>query len=241
MRLCNSGLPEEHFVCYQTSQRNWVIIKVLYRCLQRYLLGWRISRLGFVTPNVGEVSLGPLGSAHHLSLASIATNELVIKWCVTERVERLAGNEIELGIGYRWSNLGQVTYRWQREQRMLLCGLTDKDLRRICRNQYGHPGSATSYWPRMVLGHVYIVLEPVGSARLMLRWQFYYEFMHFDVPKEFGVPYVITDVTRSLEMVETQRLIYWKPMFGHRKCSGWNRDFTGLPGGLPEPPGSQMG
>ena len=45
--------------------RNWVIIKVLCRCLRRYLLGWRISRLGFVTPIVGEVSLGPLGNAHH--------------------------------------------------------------------------------------------------------------------------------------------------------------------------------
>ena len=98
MRLCNSRLPEEHFVCYQTSQRNSVIIKVLYRCFQRYLLGWRISRLGFVTPIVGEVSLGPLGNAHHLSLASIATNELVAGWCITERVKRLAGNEIELGI-----------------------------------------------------------------------------------------------------------------------------------------------
>ena len=98
MRLCNSRLPEEHFVCYQTSQRNWVIIKVLYRCLRRYLLGWRISRLGFVTPIVGEVSLGPLGNAHHISLASITTNMLVVRWCITERVKRLAGNEIELGI-----------------------------------------------------------------------------------------------------------------------------------------------
>ena len=98
MRLCNSRLPEEHFVCYQTSQRKWVIIKVLYRCLQRYLLGWRISRLGFVTPIVGEVSLGPLGNAHHISLASTATNVLVVRWCITERVKRLAGNEIELGI-----------------------------------------------------------------------------------------------------------------------------------------------
>ena len=98
MRLCNSRLPEEQFVWYQTSQRNWVIIKVLYRCLQRYLLGWRISRLGFVTPIVGEVSLGSLGNAHHISLASIATNELVVRWCITERVKRLAGNEIELGI-----------------------------------------------------------------------------------------------------------------------------------------------
>ena len=141
MRLCNSRVPEEHFVCYQTSQHNWVIIKELYRCLQRYMLGWRISRLGFVTPIVGEVSLGPLGNAHHISLASIATNELVAGWCITERVKRLVGNEIELGIGYRRSNLGQVTYRWQREQHMLLCGLTDKDLRTICGSQYEHPGS----------------------------------------------------------------------------------------------------
>ena len=100
MRLCNSRLTEEHFVCYQTSQRNWVIIKVLYRCFRRYMLGWHNSRLGFVTPIVGEVSLGPLGNAHHLSLASIATNELIAGWCITERVKRLAGNEIELGMWY---------------------------------------------------------------------------------------------------------------------------------------------
>ena len=33
-----------------------------------------------------------------ISLASIVTNELVAGWCITERVKRLAGNEIELGI-----------------------------------------------------------------------------------------------------------------------------------------------
>ena len=64
-------------MCYQTLQRNWVIIKELYKCLQRYMLGWRISRLGFVTPIVGEVFLGFFGNAHYLSFASIATNELV--------------------------------------------------------------------------------------------------------------------------------------------------------------------
>src|SRR3954462_15302830 len=62
---CNSRIPEEHFVCYQTSQRNWVIIKVLYRCLRWYLLSWHRSRLGFVTPIVGEVSLGPLVNGHN--------------------------------------------------------------------------------------------------------------------------------------------------------------------------------
>ena len=33
-----------------------------------------------------------------ISLASNATNELVAGWCITERVKRLAGNEIELGM-----------------------------------------------------------------------------------------------------------------------------------------------
>ena len=63
MRLCNSRIPEEHLVCYQTSQCNWVIIKMLYRCLWWCLLSWHRSRLGFVTPCIGEVSLGPLGNA----------------------------------------------------------------------------------------------------------------------------------------------------------------------------------
>ena len=53
-----------------------------------------------------------------------------------------------------------------KEQRMLLCGLTDKDLRRMCRSEYEHPGFAIGYLPEMCLGHVYIVLEPVGYARL---------------------------------------------------------------------------
>ena len=67
MRLCNSRLPEEHFVCYQTSQHNWVIIKVLYRCLRWCLLGWHRSRLAFVTPSIGEVSLGPLDTHHKIA------------------------------------------------------------------------------------------------------------------------------------------------------------------------------
>ena len=66
---------------------------------------------------------------------------------------------------------------------MLLCGLTDKDLRRICRNQYEHPGSAVGYRPERCLSHVYIVLEPVGSARLTFDDDRYYEFMCFDIPK----------------------------------------------------------
>ena len=89
------------------------------------------------------------------------------------------------------------------EWRMLLCGFTDKDLRRLCRSQYEHLGSAIGYWPKTSLGHVYIVLEPVGSARLMFGDDRYYEFMCFDIPKVVWSPYEIEDMTRSLEMVET--------------------------------------
>ena len=66
-------------MCYQTLQHNWVIIKMLYRYLQRCLLGWHRSILGFVTLSIGEVSLGPLGNTHHKKLASKVTKELVAR------------------------------------------------------------------------------------------------------------------------------------------------------------------
>ena len=40
----------------------------------------------------------------------------------------------------------------------------------------------------MSLGHVYIVLEPVGSARLKFCDNRYYEFMCFDEPKVVRSP-----------------------------------------------------
>ena len=98
MRLRDSWIPEEYLVCYQTSQRNWVIIKILYRYLRRCLLGWHRSRLGFVTLSIGEVSLGLLVMHIITSLASNVTNELVAGLCITEWVKRLAGKKIELGM-----------------------------------------------------------------------------------------------------------------------------------------------
>ena len=98
MRLCNFRIPEEHLVCYQTSQRNWVIIKMLYRCLRRCLLGWHRLRLGFVTPCIREVPLSLSVMLITISLASNVTNELVAGWSIMERVKRLASNEIELGM-----------------------------------------------------------------------------------------------------------------------------------------------
>ena len=85
-------------MCYQMSQRNWVTINMLYRCLRWRLLSWHRSRLGFLTPIVGEVSLGPLGNAHHYKPCSNVTNELVTGCSIMERVKRLASNEIELGM-----------------------------------------------------------------------------------------------------------------------------------------------
>ena len=78
-----------------------------------------------------------------ISLASNVTNELVTGCSITERVKRLAGNEIEQGIGIptmesRASNIPMrkgTTYVVMRFD----------DLHRICRNQYDHPGSAIGY------------------------------------------------------------------------------------------------
>ena len=81
-----------------------------------------------------------------ISLASNVTNELVTRRCITERVKRLAGNEIELGmkiptIESRASNI-------LIDKGNCVCchnGSTDKDLRRICRSQYEHIGAAIGY------------------------------------------------------------------------------------------------
>ena len=65
---------------------------------------------------------------------------------MTERVNRLAGNEIELGmeittIESRASNI-------QMDKGNNVCchnGSTDKDLRRICRSQYENASSVIGY------------------------------------------------------------------------------------------------
>ena len=173
-------------------------------CLQWCLLSWHKSRLGFVTPSIGEVSLGTLGNTHHNKPCKQMTNELVTGWCIMERVKRLGGNEIELRmkipkIESRASNIPID------KGNNVCChnGSTDKDLRRICRNQYEHPGSAIGYWPETCLGHVYIVLKPVGSARLTFYDDLYYAFMWCGERRLSGVQDKITDMTGSLGMVET--------------------------------------
>src|SRR3990170_35357 len=51
----------------------------------------------------------------------------------------------------------------------------------------------------MCLGHAYIVLEPVGSARLTFDDDLYYELCDLMYRCLFGVPDEITDMTRSLK------------------------------------------
>ena len=53
----------------------------------------------------------------------------------------------------------------------------------------------------MCLGHVYIVLKPVTSEHLTFDDDLYYE-LCFGDRSLFGVPDEITDMTRSLKMVE---------------------------------------
>ena len=54
----------------------------------------------------------------------------------------------------------------------------------------------------MCLGHVYIVLEPVGSARLTCDDELYYELCDLMYRRLFGILDEITDMMRSLEMVD---------------------------------------
>ena len=54
----------------------------------------------------------------------------------------------------------------------------------------------------MSLGHVYIVLEPVGTARLTFDDDWFYELCDFMYQRLFRVLDESTDMKRSLEMVE---------------------------------------
>jgi len=93
----------------------------------------------------------------------------------------------------------------------------------------------------MSLGHVYIVLEPVGSARLTFGDDQHYEFIYFDVPKFVWSPgwdHGHDEVSRNgrdikIDILETY---VW--------TSEWFRVSSGIyrsTGRLTEPPGKYMG
>ena len=73
------------------------------------------------------------------------TNELVTGCSITKRVKRLAGNKIQLGIEIPTIESRASNIPMTKGTTLLLCDLTDKDLHRICRSQYEHPGSAIGY------------------------------------------------------------------------------------------------
>ena len=93
----------------------------------------------------------------------------------------------------------------------------------------------------MSLGHVYTVLEPVGSACLTFGDDRYYEFMCFDVPKVVrspGYDHGHDEESRNGRDVKIDILDdYIRASEVFRVKSGFYR----VTGRLPEPAGSHMG
>ena len=93
----------------------------------------------------------------------------------------------------------------------------------------------------MSLGHVYIVLEPVGSAHLTFDDDRYYEFMCFDVPKVVrspGCDHGHDKESRNGRYIKIDILEgYIRTPERFRGSSDKYRST----GELPEPPGGSMG
>ena len=93
----------------------------------------------------------------------------------------------------------------------------------------------------MSIGHVYIVLEPIGSAWLTFGDDRYYEFMCFDVPKvvrSLGCDHRHDEVSRNGRdiKIDISEAYVW--------MSEWFQVSSGIyrsAGGLPETPGEYMG
>ena len=93
----------------------------------------------------------------------------------------------------------------------------------------------------MSLGHVYIVLKPVGSARLTFGDDQYYEFMCFDAPKV--VQSHVYDHGHGEESLNG-RDINIDILETYVWTSEWFRVSSGIyrsTGRLPEPPGESLG
>ena len=88
----------------------------------------------------------------------------------------------------------------------------------------------------MSLGHVYIVLESVRSARLTFGDDRYYEFMCFDVPKIVQSPGCDHEHD---EESRNGRYIKIDILDDYVRTPEWFRGVSGIyrsTGGLPEPP-----
>ena len=93
----------------------------------------------------------------------------------------------------------------------------------------------------MSLGHVYIVLEPIGSARLTFGDDRYYEFMCLNVPKVVRSPgyYHGHDEEsrngRDIKINILEAYVWTSEVFRVKSA------FYRSTGRLPEPPGGLMG
>ena len=92
----------------------------------------------------------------------------------------------------------------------------------------------------MSLGHVYIVLEPVGSARLTFGDDQYYEFMCFDVPnvvRSPGCDHRHDEESQNGRYINIDILdhVIWTPEV-FREVSGK----TGVPERLPPTPWGEL-
>ena len=95
----------------------------------------------------------------------------------------------------------------------------------------------------MCLGHIYIVLKPVGSARLTFDDDSYYELCDLMYQRLFGVPDEITDMIRSLKNVQEVKIDILE---GYIRTPEWFREVSDKfrsTGGYwtPPPPGEVMG
>ena len=72
----------------------------------------------------------------------------------------------------------------------------------------------------MSLGHVYIVLEPVGSACLRFDDDRYYEFMCFDVLEVIRSPGCDHGLDEESQNGRDMKIDILEAMFGHRKGFG---------------------
>ena len=93
----------------------------------------------------------------------------------------------------------------------------------------------------MSLGHVYIVLESIGSVRLTFDDDWYYEFMCFDVLKVVWSPGCDhghdeeSQNGRDIKIDILEGYVWTPEWFRMSSSIFWST------GGLPEPPGDLMG
>ena len=90
----------------------------------------------------------------------------------------------------------------------------------------------------MSVGHVYIVVEPVGSARLTFGDDRYYEFMCFDVPKVVRSPGCDHGHDEEFQNGGDIKIDI---LDDYIRTPEWFRTYTGVSGGYRNPPGSLMG